>query len=187
MGKIIGIYGGSFNPIHFGHKGIAKWVVENTFVDEVWLMVSPNNPLKDSKILAPEQERLEQAKEYVKDLDNVIVSDFEFNLPRPSYMAKTLKELKKTYPEYQFVLIIGEDNVSIFNQWKNYEYILKNHRVLIYPRNFDKDKSRNILVLPENDNQIVWKNLCGYDEIYLWNAPLFDISSTEIRNNKIKK
>lgn len=79
MSKIIGIYGGSFNPIHFGHKGIAKWVVENTFVDEVWLMVSPKNPLKNSKILAPEQERLKQAKEYVKDLDNVIVSDFEFN------------------------------------------------------------------------------------------------------------
>lgn len=183
MGKIIGIYGGSFNPIHFGHKGIAKWVVENTFVDEVWLMVSPNNPLKDLKILAPEQERLEQAKEYVKDLDNVIVSDFEFNLPRPSYMARTLKELKKTYPDYQFVLIIGADNISTFNKWKNYEYILKNHRVLVYPRKCEEDYS--ILVFPYSDES--WVDICGYDELYLWDAPWFNISSTEIRNNKMKK
>ena len=184
MGKIIGIYGGSFNPIHYGHKGIAKWVVENTFVDEVWLMVSPNNPLKDSKILAPEQERLELAKEYVKDLDNVIVSDFEFNLPRPSYMARTLKELKKTYPDYQFVLIIGADNISTFNKWKNYEYILKNHRVLVYPRKCEDNYS--VLVSPDSDNS--WVNICGYDELYLWDAPWFNVSSTEIRkNNKMKK
>ena len=183
MGKIIGIYGGRFNPIHFGHKGIAKWVVENTFVDEVWLMVSPNNPLKDSKILAPEQERLEQAKEYVKDLDNVTVSDFEFNLPRPSYMARTLKELKKTYPDYQFVLIIGADNISTFNKWKNYEYILKNHRVLVYPRKCEDDYS--VLVSHDSDNS--WVDICGYDELYLWDAPWFNISSTEIRNNKMKK
>ena len=170
MGKIIGIYGGSFNPIHFGHKGIAKWVVENTFVDEVWLMVSPNNPLKDSKILAPEQERLELAKEYVKDLDNVIVSDFEFNLPRPSYMARTLKELKKSYPDYQFVLIIGADNISTFNKWKNYEYILKNHRVLVYPRKCEEDY--NIIVSPDSDESLI--DICGYDELYLWDAPWFD-------------
>lgn len=177
MRKIIGIYGGSFNPIHFGHKGIAKWVVENTFVDEVWLMVSPNNPLKDSKILAPEQERLEQAKEYVKDLDNVIVSDFEFNLPRPSYMARTLKELKKTYPDYRFVLIIGADNISTFNKWKNYEYILKNHRVLVYPRKCEDDYS--VLVAPDGNEN--WVDIHGYDELYLWDAPWFNISSTEIR------
>lgn len=98
-------------------------------------------------------------------------------------MARTLKELSKTYPEYQFVLIIGADNISTFNKWKNYEYILKNHRVLVYPRKCEEDYS--ITVSPDSDEN--WVDICGYDELYLWDAPRFDISSTEIRNNKMKK
>lgn len=178
MKKIIGIYGGSFNPIHYGHIGVAKWVKEHTALDEVWLMVSPNNPLKDSKNLAPEQERLGAVKEAIKDIPGLVASDFEFNLPRPSYMAKTLKELKKTYPAYVFVLIIGADNISTFNKWKDYEYILKNYKILVYPRKCEEDYS--ILVSPDSDE--VWVDICGYDELYLWDAPWFNISSTEIRN-----
>ena len=99
----IGIYGGSFNPIHFGHTGLAQWVVRNTDLDEVWLMVSPNNPLKDASILADEQKRLAASKEAIGDgrLDSgkrIIVSDFEFTLPRPNYTANTLRELQKQYP-----------------------------------------------------------------------------------------
>ena len=93
--KKIGIYGGSFNPVHYGHIGVARWIKANTDLDEVWLMVSPNNPLKDTKILAPEQERLEGVKNAIKDIPGLVASDFEFSLPRPSYTVDTLKALKR--------------------------------------------------------------------------------------------
>ena len=117
----IGIYGGSFNPIHFGHTGLAKWVVENTDLDELWLIVSPNNPLKDKNILADEQARLAAAKEAIGDgrlerNKRIVVSDFEFNLPRPNYTANTLRELTKQFPQHEFTLVIGEDNLNIFHQ-----------------------------------------------------------------------
>ena len=114
----IGIYGGSFNPVHFGHVGLAKWVIENTDLDELWLLVSPNNPLKSAKILAPEQQRLEGVRQAIKDIPGLVASDFEFSLPRPSYTANTLRELQRAYPEHEFTLIIGEDNIAIFDQWR---------------------------------------------------------------------
>ena len=135
----IGIYGGSFNPIHFGHTGLAQWVVNNTDLDEVWLMVSPNNPLKDASILADEQKRLAAAKETIGDGrlasgKRIIVSDFEFTLPRPNYTANTLRELQKQYSQHEFTLIIGEDNLEIFPKWREYTYLLENFRILVYPR-----------------------------------------------------
>lgn len=167
----VGIYGGSFNPIHFGHTGLAQWVVEHTDLDEVWLMVSPNNPLKDTSILADEQERLLQAREAIRQLGDkakgIAVSDFEFHLPRPNYTAYTLRALAKAYPEHTFTLIIGEDNLSIFHQWRDSQYILDNYRIFVYPR-----KTCATYQHPEaKDLQI------------LHNAPYFDISSTEIRKN----
>jgi len=171
----IGIYGGSFNPIHFGHIGLVQWVVENTDLDEVWLMVSPNNPLKSSSILANEQERLTKATEAINQLntkrnqaeiDTIRVSDFEFHLPRPSYTANTLRELQKAYPEHTFTLIIGEDNLGIFYQWREHLYILDNFRIFVYPRHgcapYTTPKAKDLKILH--------------------NAPYFDISSTEIRN-----
>ena len=101
----VGIYGGSFNPVHFGHVGLAKWVIENTDLDELWLMVSPNNPLKPANLLAPEGERLAAVSKAVKDIPHVKASDFEFSLPRPSYTANTLRELQKAYPDTAAVLI----------------------------------------------------------------------------------
>ena len=94
----IGIYGGSFNPVHFGHVGLAKWVIENTDLDELWLLVSPNNPLKPAGLLAPEEERLAAVQEAIQDIPHVLASDFEFSLPRPSYTANTLRELQKNSP-----------------------------------------------------------------------------------------
>lgn len=169
MKKIIGIYGGSFNPIHYGHIGVAKWVKDHTTLDEVWLMVSPNNPLKDPKILAPEQERLEGVKKAIKDIPGLVASDFEFNLPRPSYMANTLRELVKTYPDYKFSLIIGEDSLETLQQWKDFEYIVNNFIIYVYPRHgCDNYKIFNIPAYP-------------YIKM-LYTAPYIDISSTEIRN-----
>lgn len=161
----IGIYGGSFNPIHFGHIGLAKWVLENTDLDELWLMVSPNNPLKDKNILADEHERLVAAKEAIKDIPGLVASDFEFALPRPNYTANTLRALAQAYPEHEFTLIIGEDNLSIFDKWREYQYILDNYRIFVYPRH-----GNSTYTLPH-----------AKDLRVLTGAPYFDISSTELR------
>lgn len=176
---LIAIYGGSFNPIHYGHTGLAAWVAANTAVDEVWLMVSPNNPLKPSSMLADEQVRLRAAQEEIKRLqeegrtegiERVKVSDFEFVLPRPSYTANTLRCLQERYPEHRFALLIGQDNWCIRKQWKEWESIEKNHPIYIYPRG--KEGTSEI--------RAEINKLDG--EIHLLEqAPLFNISSTELR------
>ena len=193
----IGIYGGSFNPIHFGHIGLAKWVAENTDLDEVWLMVSPNNPLKDKSILADEQERLEKAREAIRregerreakgdeairrEGKRIRVSDFEFHLPRPTYTANTLRALTNEYPEHEFTLIIGEDNLQIFDQWREYQYILDNYRVFVYPRR-DKAGTQGA-TQPAAGTQPREATLPAKGTIFLTGAPYFDISSTELRKN----
>lgn len=175
----IGIYGGSFNPIHFGHIGLAKWVTEHTDLDQVWLMVSPNNPLKDKAILADEQERLDAAKEAIRResdeaKDKIIVSDFEFHLPRPTYTANTLRALQEAYPEHEFTLIIGEDNLNIFNKWREYQYILDTYRIFVYPR-------RNIISQTSQQHEDILRKANNIK--LLADAPYFDISSTELRKN----
>lgn len=188
--RSIGIYGGSFNPVHFGHVGLAKWVIENTDLDELWLMVSPNNPLKPANLLAPEGERLAAVSKAVKDIPHVKASDFEFSLPRPSYTANTLRELQKAYPDADFTLIIGEDNIAIFDRWREYEFILANFRIFVYPRreNLSDDgltaKRSNS---PQDGLTTQWSDSVAVKEIrYLSGAPLFDISSTQIRNQQAK-
>lgn len=181
----IGIYGGSFNPIHFGHTGLAQWVLKNTDLDEVWLMVSPNNPLKDSSILVDEQVRLQEAKEAIENLPTsfqgkkeskrILVSDFEFSLPRPNYTANTLRELQKQYTQHEFSLIIGEDNLEIFPKWREYTYLLENFRILVYPR---KGSGKSI------EQMINELGTAHIKEVQLLaNAPYFEISSTELRKN----
>ena len=169
----IGIYGGSFNPVHFGHVGLAKWVIENTDLDELWLLVSPNNPLKSAKILAPEQERLEGVREAIKDIPGLVASDFEFGLPRPSYTANTLRELQRAYPEHAFTLIIGEDNIAIFDQWREWEYIASNFRIFVYPR-----KGSSMI----EDCRLKIADFRSL--VFLKGAPTFDISSTAIRRSQ---
>ena len=172
----IGIYGGSFNPVHFGHVGLAKWVIENTDLDELWMLVSPNNPLKDADSLAPEQERLAAASEAVKDIPHVVASDFEFSLPRPSYTANTLRALQQAHPDCEFTLVIGEDNLAIFDRWREHEYILDNFRVFVYPRpSAEKNNSKKSIL-----HSPAYKNV-----IFLSSAPTFDISSTELRKKQV--
>ena len=167
----IGIYGGSFNPVHFGHVGLAKWVIEHTDLDELWFLVTPNNPLKQADSLAPENERLAAVCEAVKEIPHVVVSDFEFSLPRPSYTANTLRELQKAYPDYQFTLVIGEDNLTIFTQWREYEFILSHFRIFVFPRHSTGSR-----------HPVSFNN--AKDLRFLSEAPYFDLSSTEIRNKK---
>lgn len=171
MTNKIGIYGGSFNPVHFGHVGLAKWIVENTDLDELWLLVSPNNPLKPANTLAPEQQRLDAVREAVKDIPGLKASDFEFSLPRPSYTANTLRELQKQFPDYEFTLVIGEDNLAIFDHWREYEYILRNFRIFVYPRHGSMTNNPLSVV---NAKEVR----------FLSEAPYFDISSTQLRSQQ---
>ena len=168
----IGIYGGSFNPVHFGHVGLAKWVSEHTDLDEVWMMVSPNNPLKDSRELADEQVRLAGVQKAIEGIPHVVASDFEFHLPRPSYTANTLRALAAAYPQHTFSLIIGEDNLRILPRWREWEYIVSHYRIFVYPRRGARSGQWSVGSgqLPDNAQIIM-----------LDGAPYFDISSTEIR------
>ena len=176
----IGIYGGSFNPVHFGHVGLAKWVIEHTDLDELWLLVSPNNPLKPAGILAPEAERLEAVREAIKEIPGLKASDFEFSLPRPSYTANTLRALQKAYPDHEFTLVIGEDNLAIFNQWREYEYILKNFRIFVYPRKSEISNQPSAI----SNQQSEIRN--AENIVFLDSAPYFNISSTELRASNRK-
>ena len=177
----IGIYGGSFNPIHFGHIGLAKWVIENTDLDELWLMVSPNNPLKDTSILADEQERLAAAQEAVKDIPGVVVSDFEFALPRPNYTANTLRALAQAYPEHEFTLIIGEDNWNHFDRWYRKEDIVRETPIIVYPR----DSVEGIVLRIEGKPLIPSTKHSSLNTMHS-TLKLFPYSSTEVRHAIVK-
>ncbi len=179
----IGIYGGSFNPVHYGHVGLVRWVVEHTDLDEVWMMVSPNNPLKDSHILADEQVRLQQVREAVQGIPGVRVSDFEFSLPRPTYTANTLRALSAAYPEHTFTLIIGEDNLEIFPRWREWQYILDHYRLFVYPRHTQTTKTTQGTETTSvaSHTQNTEATLRTQNIVFLSGAPYFDISSTEIR------
>ncbi len=130
----IGVFGGSFDPIHCGHAMVANYASQWLGLDEVWIMVSPLNPLKQGSRPAPDQMRLFMAKLVAGKCERVKVSDFEFSLPTPSYTARTLQMLKEKYPENDFVLIIGSDNWWEFDKWRDYDKIISSFEILIYPR-----------------------------------------------------
>ena len=133
--KHIGIFGGSFNPVHIGHMIVADYMVQFGGFDEVWLMLSPQNPLKDSGDLRPQDERLVMLRMAVGHSPRLKASDFEFSLPRPSYTYVTLDALAEAYgPDYRFSLIVGSDNWAIFHRWRNGDYILQKYGVAVYPR-----------------------------------------------------
>ena len=166
--KKIGIYSGSFNPVHNGHISLAKYLLDSDIVDEVWIVVSPLNPLKTtSDELIADELRLQMAKIAFEGIRDTKVSDVEFRLPRPSYTIDTLNYLQKQYPDYQFFLLIGEDNMAVFDKWKNYQEILRKYTVLVYPRHADTNSSDNML---------------RHTNIHKIDAPYIDISSTDIRH-----
>lgn len=129
-----GIFGGSFNPFHNGHLAISEAVMEKHMVDELWLMVTPLNPWKKEQALLSDKKRLQMVSEAIAGMKNTKASDFEFNLPVPTFTANTLKELTRTHPERKFTLIIGSDNWNEFDKWQEYEYIQKNYDIIVYPR-----------------------------------------------------
>ena len=130
----IGLYFGTFNPIHVGHLVIANYMADFTDLDQIWLIVTPQNPLKKKRTLLKDVHRLLLVKEAINDNFKLKASDIEFNLPKPSYTIKTLNKLIEKYPKNTFSLIMGEDNLRNFHKWFNYEVILKNHTIYVYPR-----------------------------------------------------
>ncbi len=129
-----GLFFGSFNPIHHGHLAIAGYFVEYGALDALWFVVSPQNPLKSNKSLLHEQYRLDMVDKAIEDDNRFSSCDIEFRMPRPSYTIDTLVRLQEQYPDYTFSLIMGSDTLETLPRWKNYEQILKNHRILVYPR-----------------------------------------------------
>ena len=129
-----GIFGGSFNPIHNGHISLARQLREKVGLDEVWLMVSPQNPLKATADLLDDESRMEMARLAVTGLKGIIASDYEMHLPKPSYTWNTLQALKQDYPDREFVLMIGGDNWQLFDKWYRADDIRKEFQIIVYPR-----------------------------------------------------
>ena len=162
----IGIFSGSFNPIHLGHTRLAAFIRQQAGLDEVWLMVSPNNPLKAASGLMDEKLRYHLAQLATAELEGIRPSDFEFHLPKPSYTIHTLEQLTAAYPQHQFSLIIGSDNMAIFHKWKDWQRILALYPIIVYPR--------------EGDDLAALKQLYPMMHV-IEGAPLLNISATEIR------
>ena len=129
-----GIYGGSFDPLHNGHISLARQALQKIGLDEVWLIVSPHNPLKKQENLTDDHLRLEMARLALADEPQLVVSDYEFHLPRPSYMWNTLEQIQQDEPDRELYLLIGEDNWENFDQWYRHEDILKKYHIVVYPR-----------------------------------------------------
>lgn len=130
----VGLYFGTFNPVHVGHLIIANYMADNTDLDEVWLVVSPQNPLKEKSSLLADYHRLALVRIGIENNPKLKASDIEFKLPIPSYTSKTLAYLKEEYPTMEFALIMGEDNLRTFHKWHNHDHIIENHEIYVYPR-----------------------------------------------------
>lgn len=164
----VGLYFGTFNPIHVGHLIIANHLAENSDLDQIWLVVTPQSPFKKKQSLLDNYQRLEMVYRATKDYTNLYPSDIEFNLPQPNYTINTLVYLQEKYPEKQFSLIMGEDNLKSFHKWKNYQLILENHDIYVYPR--------------ISDGQIETQ-FDGHEKIHHIDAPIIQLSSTFIRKS----
>ncbi len=160
----VGLFFGSFNPIHIGHLAIANYVVEYSDLDQLWLVLSPQNPLKKKKSLLNEYDRLKMVELALENNDKIRASDIEFRMPKPSYTIDTLTYLKEQNPGYEFVLIAGADNFESFQKWKNYEEILKLYKIYVYPRpGYDLGEYKD------------------HPALHVINAPLMEITSSFIR------
>jgi len=163
------LFGGSFNPVHEGHLALAQTVLQQGLAEEVWFVVSPRNPLKPTADPADALQRLEGVRKALIGHPGCMASDIEFSLPLPSYSVQTLRKAVSENPSREFLLLIGGDNLDVFTQWKDFEYLLGNFDILVYPR-------------PGATNQVP----AGWNRVKMLDAPLMDISSTEIRQTANK-
>jgi len=162
----IGLYFGTFNPIHVGHLIIANHMAEFTDLEQIWLVVTPHNPLKKKASLLDDYQRLHLVNLATENYPKLKASDFEFKLPQPNYTVHTLALLSEAYPQHEFSLLLGEDNLKTFHKWKNYEVILAHYPLYVYPR-----------ISPEPANE----ELANHPNVHLVDAPVVEISSTFIR------
>jgi nicotinate-nucleotide adenylyltransferase len=160
----VGLFFGSFNPIHIGHLALANYMLSFTEMDEVWFVVSPHNPLKNKAGLLNQNDRLHLVNLALDQHSKMKASTIEFDLPQPSYTINTLTHLKEKYPKHQFSLIMGQDNLVTFDKWKNYEEILKRHSIYVYPR---------------VKNEV--SKFDTHGKVKITEAPIMEISSTFIR------
>jgi nicotinate-nucleotide adenylyltransferase len=164
----IGLYFGTFNPIHVGHLIIANHMAENANLDQVWLVVTPHNPLKKKSSLLEDYHRLQMVYLATEDFTKLKPSDIEFKLSQPNYTVNTLVQLEEKFPDHEFSLIMGEDNLKSLYKWKNYEVILENHAIFVYPR------------ISSEAEKLDLKN---HSKVHLIDAPIVEISSTFIRKS----
>ncbi|AZI54133.1 nicotinate (nicotinamide) nucleotide adenylyltransferase [Epilithonimonas vandammei] len=170
--KKIGLFFGSFNPIHIGHLILANYILEHSDMQELWFVVSPQNPFKEKKSLLNDHNRLDMVQLAIKNYQKMRASNVEFSLPTPSYTIDTLTYLQEKHPDYSFSLIMGEDNLGSLHKWKNYDLLLQNYQVIVYPRIFGEDisSSPNVTQLKNHHN------------IHKIDAPIIELSATEIRD-----
>ena len=160
------LFFGTFNPVHIGHLIIAEYFVEHSDLKELWFVITPSNPLKKKSSLLDEHHRYYMTNMAIEDDSRFKACDIEFKLPYPSYTAHTLTCLREKYPKKEFVLIMGEDNIENIEKWRNWEFILENFQIYVYPRiGYHGDKYRE------------------HPSVKLVNAPIIEISSTMIREN----
>ena len=170
----IGLYFGTFNPIHVGHLIIANHFAEHTDLNQVWMVVTPHNPLKNKDTLLKDSTRLELVFLATEDYSKIKPCDIEFQLPQPNYTVNTLAHLQDKYPKNEFSLIMGEDNLKSFHKWKNYEVILENHAIYVYPRVDENGQTNN------DSDKSGFKN---HPKVHFIDAPIVEISATFIRNS----
>lgn len=165
----IGLFFGTFNPIHVGHLIIGNHIVEYSDLDQVWFVVTPQSPFKTKVSMLDNRQRFEMVYRATKDYLHLKPSDIEFNMPQPNYTINTLTYIKEKYPDHYFALIMGEDNLKSFHKWKNYELILNDHHIYVYPRHSIKP------IQTKFDN---------HNHIQKVDAPIIELSSTFIRNSR---
>ena len=164
----IGLYFGTFNPIHIGHLIIANHMAEHSDLDQIWMVVTPHNPHKQKSSLLDDYHRLHMVHLATENYPKIQPSDIEFKLPQPNYTVNTLAHLQEKFPNHEFSLIMGEDNLNSLHKWKNYEVILQNHSIIVYPR----------LHSGEIDSQFI-----NHPKIHKIDAPIIELSSTFIRES----
>ena len=162
----IGLYFGTFNPVHIGHLIIANHFAEYSDLDKIWMVITPHNPFKKKKTLLDNHHRYQLVLEAVEDYPKIEASTVEFNLPQPNYTTNTLAHLKEKYPQHEFCLIMGEDNLRTLHKWKNYEVILEHHDIYVYPRIGEETTKPELL---------------NHQRVHVIDAPVVEISSTAIR------
>ena len=161
----VGLYFGSFNPVHDGHLSIAEYMLEHAPIDELWFVLSPQNPLKNPTDLWPNEKRFELLKSAIDGRSKMSICTVEWDMPTPSYTIDTLKKLSERYPDTVFSIIMGADNLQIIERWKSFEEILETYKIFVYPR-----------------PNITYSAYFKHPNVTIFDAPLMDISSSQIRN-----